>query len=203
MRRHAWNERGSAQCSHRHGPTDVAGIGGSRACAFARSFDLLLAADLPGAVGKRLADGLRERLLFLGVGHAAYKTHVLVHQRGQGVVGQRVVGAVDKLHLHTGLAGQRTSLRALEDALPNAVERGHAGVPGVEEQLGIVGDDVGRRPTVGDDVVDARGIGHMLPQELDGVAHDHQSVQRGAAGIGRGGRMRGLAVEAELRGNDR
>ena len=136
------------------------------------------------------------------VSDAAYQVKIAIHQRSQRVVGQHVVTAVDQLHLHASLGGERAGLCAFHDAIPDSVQNRHAGMASVQKQLSEIRHDIRRRAAVRDDVVDASGFGYVFAQELDSVGHHHEAVQRGAAQIGRRGRVSGLAVKTELGGGD-
>ena len=87
---------------------------------------------------------------------------------------------------------------AFDDALPDAVEHPHVGVAGVVVDLREVGHDVRRRAAVGDDVVDARLLRHVLAHHVHHVSMASTASSAERPLLGRGGGVRGDAVEAEL-----
>ena len=60
---------------------------------------------------------------------------------------------------------------------------------GDDADFGEVGNDVGGDAALGDDVVDARLLGDMLAQHVDGVECEFDGVERRPPGVWRGSRV--------------
>ena len=115
----------------------------------------------------------------------------------QHVVGQqaRVVGAL--LEFHARFGRERAGLRALHDALPHRVQRVDVGMAGNQIDFGERGHDVGRGAAVGDDVMHAGLLRHVLAEHLDRAEHDHHAIERRSPSLRAGRRVRRHAVKAE------
>ena len=105
--------------------------------------------------------------------------------------------------LQPRLGGQRAGLGTLDQP---GIERLHdlgLRVADVVEDLGEIGDDVGRLAAGRDDVVDPREVRRMLAEQLGRVVGQLDGVERRSARFGGRGGVRAGAVEPELGGDPR
>ncbi len=147
---------------------------------------------------QRRAQLLGERGLFRRPHRRADAAQIGIHHAPQHVVGQDAVIAADDFKIDLGPGAECSTLRRLLDALEH--RRNHARIGMAHDVIGFgkFRHDVGRRAAVGDDVMDARLLRHVLAQIIDHHVHHFDAVERGAAAVWRGGGVRRLAVEAKL-----
>ena len=97
--------------------------------------------------------------------------------------------------VRTGVSG----LGRGDHAIPQGGQHAGIGVAHVVEALGEVGYHVGRNPALGDHVVDAGFLGHVLAQQIDHKVHGLNGVQRRATALRTGGGVGGHPRKPELR----
>ena len=123
---------------------------------------------------------------------------IVGHPR-QYLVWQHAVVAVNHFILERGAGAQRGGLGRGDHAIPQGGQHAGIGVAHVVEALGEVGYHVGRNPALGDHVVDAGFLGHVLAQQIDHKVHGLNGVQRRATALRTGGGVGGHPRKPELR----
>jgi len=75
-------------------------------------------------------------------------------------------------------------LGRLEDAVPDALEHSHVGMPRLVVGFGVVGHDVRGHAAFPDDVVDAGFLWDVLPHQVDHVVQSLEAVERRTPALG-------------------
>ena len=183
MRRRARDPAGTAESARRHVPAHVPDVRGPRVQAVFAGRDGLLIAELGSRSFEGRVEGFGEGLLLLVVLHAAYLRQILEEQQRERLVGEQAVAAVDDLVLDARSGSHGGGIGNLDDAQPQTLHGEGVGVAQIEIEFGEVGDDVGRGPAPGDDVVNPGLLGHMLTQQIHHGRHRLDAVEGRAAPI--------------------
>ena len=151
------------------------------------------------AAGIGLGQGVGKGQLLRRVRGNAYLLEVLLQQPLQGVVGDGVCQAVDKLAVKSSLGHEGRALGDLIHPLLQLHRLRHPVGAHHVQHAGIGLHHVGAEAAaIGDGVVDTGLVAHVLPQELYADVHQLHRVQGAAASFRRAGGVGRHAVELIL-----
>ena len=106
---------------------------------------------------------------------------------------------MDHLVFDASTRAESSGLRSFHQPIEELSHHLRIAMPNVIKHFRELGYDVRRIATTGDDVMQARILGHMFAHQVRHEIHGLDGIERRATALGRGGGVCGHSVEAELR----
>ena len=113
-------------------------------------------------------------------------SQVRVEHPIQHLVGERVVTAAQQLYADLGFGHHGRAFGHLVQPLPQGLQLLAAWRTPEVPDLGLGGDDIGRLPPIGDDVVQSVLIHHVFPEIIGPDVHQLHRVKGTTPGLRRG-----------------